>query len=85
MYGTFGGYTRWAVVFLIIFVLFFLLVPAGMAGPAGGGGVAVTGYHHEYGTSMGHAAGMHGHGYGMGSHGYGMMGHGYEGESSSSS
>jgi hypothetical protein len=27
MYGTFGGYTAWAVVFLIIFVLFFLLVP----------------------------------------------------------
>lgn len=27
-YGMFGGYTRWAVVFLIIFVLFFLLVPA---------------------------------------------------------
>lgn len=27
MYGTFGYYTRWAVVFLIIFVLFFLLVP----------------------------------------------------------
>ncbi len=27
MYGVFGGYTRWAVVFLIIFVLFFLLVP----------------------------------------------------------
>jgi hypothetical protein len=25
--GTFGYYTRWAVVFLIIFVLFFLLVP----------------------------------------------------------
>lgn len=25
--GTFGSYTRWAVVFLIIFVLFFLLVP----------------------------------------------------------
>lgn len=25
--GTFGGYTRWAVVFLIIFVLFFLLIP----------------------------------------------------------
>ncbi|EJY56472.1 hypothetical protein C7445_1239 [Alicyclobacillus sacchari] len=24
---TFGGYTRWAVVFLIIFVLFILLVP----------------------------------------------------------
>ena len=29
MYGTFGGYTRWAVVFLIIFVLFILLVPYG--------------------------------------------------------
>jgi hypothetical protein len=27
MYGIFGAYTRWAVVFLIIFVLFFLLVP----------------------------------------------------------
>lgn len=28
MMGVFGGYTRWAVVFLIIFVLFFLLCPA---------------------------------------------------------
>ena len=28
MYGAFGGYTRWAVVFLIIFALFILLVPA---------------------------------------------------------
>ncbi len=28
-----GGYTQWAVVFLIIFVLFFLLVPH--YGPAG--------------------------------------------------
>ncbi|MCL6517515.1 hypothetical protein [Alicyclobacillus sp.] len=27
MYGVFGPYTRWAVVFLIIFVLFFLFVP----------------------------------------------------------
>jgi hypothetical protein len=27
MSGCFGAYTRWAVVFLIIFVLFFLLVP----------------------------------------------------------
>jgi hypothetical protein len=27
MTGIFGTYTRWAVVFLIIFVLFFLLVP----------------------------------------------------------
>jgi competence protein ComGC len=26
--GTFGGFTRWAIVFLIIFVLFILLVPA---------------------------------------------------------
>ncbi len=35
MYGVFGGYTQWAVVFLIIFVLFFLLVPAfGGAGTA---------------------------------------------------
>ncbi|TCS69429.1 hypothetical protein EDD64_13756 [Effusibacillus lacus] len=29
MYGCFGAYTRWAVVFLIIFVLFLLLVPNG--------------------------------------------------------
>ena len=34
MYGAFGGYTRWAVVFLIIFVLFFLFVPGG--GPVAG-------------------------------------------------
>ncbi|SFV01569.1 hypothetical protein SAMN05421543_1203 [Alicyclobacillus macrosporangiidus] len=27
--GVFGGVTRWAVVFLIIFVLFILLVPGG--------------------------------------------------------
>jgi len=26
-YGLFGGFTRWAIVFLIIFVLFILLVP----------------------------------------------------------
>jgi len=38
MYGAFGGYTRWAVVFLIIFVLFFLLVPG-----YGGGAGAVAG------------------------------------------
>ncbi|WP_281176291.1 hypothetical protein [Alicyclobacillus ferrooxydans] len=36
--GAFGGYTRWAVVFLIIFVLFFLLVP-GASGYGGGAGV----------------------------------------------
>lgn len=29
--GAFGGFTRWAVVFLIIFVLFILLVPYGTA------------------------------------------------------
>jgi hypothetical protein len=34
VYGTFGGYTAWAVVFLIIFVLFFLLVP-GYGGKTG--------------------------------------------------
>ena len=27
--GTFGGFTRWAVVFLIIFVLFILIIPHG--------------------------------------------------------
>lgn len=37
MMGVFGGYTRWAVVFLIIFVLFFLLCPGY------GYGVAPTG------------------------------------------
>lgn len=37
MYGAFGGYTRWAVVFLIIFVLFFLLVPGYAAGAGVGG------------------------------------------------
>lgn len=39
MYGVFGGYTRWAVVFLIIFVLFFLLVPGVGYGAAAGGAV----------------------------------------------
>jgi hypothetical protein len=34
MYGCFGAYTRWAVVFLIIFVLFILLIPHY---PVGGG------------------------------------------------
>lgn len=29
MNGIFGAYTSWAIVFLIIFVLFFLFVPAG--------------------------------------------------------
>ncbi|GGJ03170.1 hypothetical protein GCM10010885_10570 [Alicyclobacillus cellulosilyticus] len=45
MHGVFGGYTRWAVVFLIIFVLFFLFVPAyGPAGAADGAVVAAYGY-----------------------------------------
>ncbi len=42
MYGVFGGYTRWAVVFLIIFVLFMLFVPyTGAAGVAAAPGVGV--------------------------------------------
>lgn len=47
MYGAFGGYTRWAVVFLIIFVLFFLLVPAyGAVAPSCGcgGGAGMGAY-----------------------------------------
>jgi hypothetical protein len=32
----FGGFTQWAIVFLIIFVLFFLLVPGYGAGTTGG-------------------------------------------------
>jgi hypothetical protein len=66
MYGVFGGYTRWAVVFLIIFVLFFLFVPAyggavGPVGPVAGHGLAVTkfsGY-----NMMGPSMGMGGYGY----------------------
>ena len=34
--GVFGGYTHWAIVFLIIFVLFFLLVPWGYDGAVAG-------------------------------------------------
>lgn len=41
LYGVFGGYTRWAVVFLIIFVLFFLLVP-GAYGAYGMDGAAAA-------------------------------------------
>jgi hypothetical protein len=40
-FGVFGGYTRWAVVFLIIFVLFILLVPYGY-GPGAGAGAAAS-------------------------------------------
>ncbi|WP_282201303.1 hypothetical protein [Collibacillus ludicampi] len=43
MYGIFGGYTHWAIVFLIIFVLFFLLVP-GISGGYGAAGVGAYGY-----------------------------------------
>lgn len=42
--GVFGGYTRWAVVFLIIFVLFFLLCPT-------------YGYGHGYGYGYGYGTG----------------------------
>ncbi len=35
--GVFGAYTRWAVVFLIIFVLFFLFVPTYSYGTATSG------------------------------------------------
>jgi hypothetical protein len=79
MYGVFGGYTRWAVVFLIIFVLFFLFVPAyGYGVPVvGAPGVAVTKYHHHHHTATGHP--MMG-GYNM----MGMPGYSYESPSSPS-
>lgn len=74
MYGTFGGYTRWAVVFLIIFVLFFLFVPVGgYAAP--GAGVAVS-----YNTASYEAMGPMG---GMGNMGMSGMGMGEFGSSSS--
>lgn len=39
MYGALGAYTAWAIVFLIIFVLFFLLVPGyGAVGGSCAGG-----------------------------------------------
>lgn len=40
MYGMFGGFTQWAIVFLIIFVLFFLLVPGYGGGSYAGVGAA---------------------------------------------
>ncbi|MCL6637230.1 MAG: hypothetical protein K6T26_04695 [Alicyclobacillus sp.] len=45
MYGVFGAFTRWAVVFLVIFVLFFLLVPPYTAAVATGPAVTVTKFH----------------------------------------
>ncbi len=44
MYGAFGGYTQWAVVFLIIFVLFILLVPYWGGAAAGAAGAGVGAY-----------------------------------------
>jgi hypothetical protein len=70
MYGVFGGYTRWAVVFLIIFVLFFLFVPGGYgygmaAGPAVGPGMTVAKYHgyNMMGPTMGMGTSISGYGY----------------------
>ncbi|GIM47700.1 hypothetical protein DNHGIG_32490 [Collibacillus ludicampi] len=41
----FGAFTRWAIVFLIIFVLFFLLVPGyDGAGYGAGAGAGAYGY-----------------------------------------
>jgi hypothetical protein len=75
MHGIFGGYTRWAVVFLIIFVLFFLFVPAyGVAAPAGG--IAVTKYHTYHAGYPGYS------GY-SGYHGGGDSPYGYDSPASS--
>ncbi|MCL6576709.1 MULTISPECIES: hypothetical protein [Kyrpidia] len=42
-WGVFGPATRWAVVFLIIFVLFFLIAPGdGLGGYGVGGGAAAS-------------------------------------------
>jgi len=80
MNGVFGGYTRWAVVFLIIFVLFFLFVPMGapMVG-ATHGGVAVTTYTKKNYVTEGYV-----HPGSMGQPGQmgGMYGSSYESESS---
>lgn len=51
--GTFGGYTQWAVVFLIIFVLFFLLVP-GYGGYSAPAATTCGGYHGGYGAGYGY-------------------------------
>ncbi len=48
--GVFGAYTRWAVVFLIIFVLFFLLCPGyGYFDTAAPSQISVTSYGATYG------------------------------------
>lgn len=69
MMGVFGGYTRWAVVFLIIFVLFFLLCPtSGYVAPVMKtvtmteyDATSVTGYelggYNSYGNYMGSSYG----------------------------
>lgn len=61
--GVFGGYTRWAVVFLIIFVLFFLLCPVGY-GYAGGPETAINMTHYDTTTTTGYEVGQVGYGYG---------------------
>lgn len=76
MYGVFGGYTRWAVVFLIIFVLFFLFVPAYGVGVGPATGMAVS----HYATAMDSPSMM-----GSGMMGHGMMGPGMMGYESPSS
>ncbi|WP_281178210.1 hypothetical protein [Alicyclobacillus shizuokensis] len=40
--GVFGVYTKWAIVFLIIFVLFFLVVPAAAPGVQDGAVATVS-------------------------------------------
>ncbi|GGJ03157.1 hypothetical protein GCM10010885_10560 [Alicyclobacillus cellulosilyticus] len=74
--GQFGPYTRWAVVFLIIFVLFFLLCPGHAVFTAAPSGPAMAAYTHpapHYGVM---------HYPGTPPMGGGMMMHGYESPSS---
>ncbi|WAH35567.1 hypothetical protein [Alicyclobacillus dauci] len=72
--GVFGGYTRWAVVFLIIFVLFFLLCPSyGYAYGYGGAPLTagtITASHYDATVTAGYATGGLGGGY---DHHYGAV------------
>ncbi|GMA61881.1 hypothetical protein GCM10025859_23210 [Alicyclobacillus fastidiosus] len=62
--GVFGGYTRWAVVFLIIFVLFFLLCPVtGYVGAPVATGYAMTHYDYNYDATTTTAYGVEGTAY----------------------
>lgn len=66
MMGVFGGYTRWAVVFLIIFVLFFLLCPGGdYVGGAPADAIAVSHYDYDTTTTSMHMDGYVGGTMGM--------------------